>query len=246
MMTGLIPTSMSEPLLRRSFLDAPPAASTPEEGGVDDPAFAAAESASPVAQDAGHARAAETPFSARLKYLVFGEHSLTKVAGLFTSRSLAENAASQLQLEVGFDEARVRILGPSDTAGLRRGVLSRSLEPEQAGIWHTLIRAHLFTGSVGLTLALLVYVGFLLGNHPAVISSPGLSLMAMLFVGGVFGLMVGGFLSLRPDHHRVLVAVRRALRKEQWAVIAHPVTPREIDQAIRGLRLRSYRVVRSL
>ena len=246
MMTGSTPTSVPDPLIHRSFRDAPVVAATPEEGGVDDPAFAAAESAPPGVQVTGLERSSRLPFSARFKHLVFGEHSLTKVAGLFTSRSLAENAASQLRLEAGFDAARVHLLAPSDASGLRKGVLSRSLEPEQAGIWHTVVRAHLFTFSVGLALALLVYAGFMLAGHPAVTSSPGLSLMALLFFGGIVGLMVGGFLSLRPDHYRVLGAVRQALRKGQWAVIAHPVTPLEIEQALSGLRARSYRVVRSL
>lgn len=50
MMTGSTPTSVPDPLIRRSFRDAPAVAATPEEGGVDDPAFAAAESVLPGVQ----------------------------------------------------------------------------------------------------------------------------------------------------------------------------------------------------
>jgi hypothetical protein len=73
-----------------------------------------------------------------------------------------------------------------------------------------------------------------------------MSLMAFVFFGGLLGLLVGGLLTVRPDHLLVITSVRRAIRKGRWAVVIHPVTQAQIDRAVNELRGRGYRVVRSL
>jgi|GEM_PF-3395538 len=68
----------------------------------------------------------------------------------------------------------------------------------------------------------------------------------ILFFGGLIGLLLGGLLTARPDHVRVITTVRRAIRRGRWAVVIHPVTQRQLDVAMRELRTHSTRVVRSL
>jgi len=182
----------------------------------------------------------------RIKRLIFGERSLTKVAGLFTSKSQAENVAQQVKQAAGLDDPQVYLVGPPDGAAFNSPAFSRKLEPEQAGVLRTLIRAHVVTGTVGVIIGLLLYLGFIVADSAAFKSTPGISLAAMIFFGGLIGLLVGGVLTVRPDHILVIAAVRRAVRQGRWALVIHPLTQRQLDAAMRELRAGSYRVVRSL
>jgi hypothetical protein len=180
-----------------------------------------------------------------LKTSLFGERSLTKVAAVFDSRDLAETAAQRLKEVPGMNASQVQLVGPNDTSGVE-APLSRKLEPEQAGIWRTLIRTHIVTGLIGAVGGSALYLAFRLGQHPAILSSPLLSLGVMIFFGSIFGLMVGGLITLRPDHYRVMASVRKAIKRGRWAVVSHPVNPRQTKLVMSELRHRSPHVVRSL
>lgn len=182
----------------------------------------------------------------KIKRVIFGERSLTKVAGLFMNRSGAEDAVREVKRAAGLDDAQVTLVGPPDGAAPGSSAFSRKLEPEQAGIWRTLVRAHVVSGIAGAAAGILLYLGFIAAGNPSVASTPGMSFMVFVFFGGLFGLLVGGLLTARPDHILVIASVRRAIRKGRWAVVIHPVTQAQIDRAMSELRGRSYRVVRSL
>ena len=180
-----------------------------------------------------------------LKTSLFGERSVTKVAAVFDNRDLAETAAQRLKQVPGMEASQVQLVGPSDKSGVVEAPLSRKLEPEQAGIWRTLIRAHIVTGLVGAVAGCALYLAFRWGQHPAILSSPLLSLGVMIFFGSIFGLMLGGLLTLRPDHYRVTAAVRKAIKRGRWAVVSHPVSPQQTTLVMNELRDRSPHVVRS-
>lgn len=180
-----------------------------------------------------------------LKHALFGERSVTKVAAVFENRGLAETAILRLRQESGMEASQVNLVGPDDMSGVVEAPLSRKLEPERTGIAFTLIRTHLLTGAIGVAAGGLLYLGFRVMEHPAVISSPFLSLGLMLFYGAVFGMLFGGLLSLRPDHYRVMAAVRKAIKRGRWAVVGHPVNHEQTRLALKEMRRRSNQVVRS-
>lgn len=182
----------------------------------------------------------------RIKRLIFGERSLTKVAALFSSKSAAESVVRQVKDAAGLDDPQVYLMGPKDEPALNGTAFSRKLEPETTGIWRTMIRAHVAAGTAGVIAGLLVYLGFIAAGSVAVQSTPGMSLAAMVFLGGLIGLLLGGLLTARPDHIRVIAAVRSAIRQGRWAVVIHPLTQNQLDVSMRALRARSDRVVRSL
>ena len=179
-----------------------------------------------------------------LKHAIFGEKSLTKVAAVFDSRNAAQDAALRLK-QVGLSESQVSLVGPNDVAGPSGAPFSRKVEPESTGILLTLIRAHVFTGTLGAIAGLLLYVALVVAGVDAILSTPWMSLWIMLTFGTVFGLLAGGLLSLRPDHYRVISSVRRAIARGRWAVVGHPVGPRQVEVALTELRNRSDHVVRS-
>lgn len=182
----------------------------------------------------------------KIKRLIFGERSLTKVAGLFAGKGDAETVAQQLRETAGLDGPQVYVVGPPDGAAANSPAFSRKLEPEQAGIWRTLIRAHIVMGVVGGAIGVLIYLGLLAAGNPAVKSTPGMSLFGIVAIAGAIGLLVGGVLTARPDHAWVIATVRRAVRQGRWTVVVHPLTQQQLDAALRELRARSDRVVRSL
>ena len=69
--------------------------------------------------------------------------------------------------------------------------------------------------------------------------------VALAGFGATFGLILGGAIALRPDHGRVIGLVRCGLKRGQWAVVAHPTSAGQTDQAIASLGTGSLRVVRS-
>lgn len=180
-----------------------------------------------------------------IKHTIFGERSLTKVAAVFDNHDAAEHAVQRLK-HAGMAESQVNLVGPADLAGASDAPISRKLEPEPTGIWHTLIRVHVFTGALGAIAGALLYLGFVLAGNDAILSSPYISLWTLLAFGAVFGLLVGGLLSLRPDHYRVISSVRKAVARGRWAVVSHPVDHRQIELVVNELRNRSDHVVRSL
>lgn len=180
-----------------------------------------------------------------LKHIIFGERSLTKVAAVFDSRGKAQTAVMHLRQAAGMKESQVQLVGPDDTAGVVDAPLSRKLEPEQSGIWHTLIRTHVVTGSIGAIAGGLLSLGLMLAGNNAILSSPLLSLGVMIFFGGIFGLMIGGVLTLRPDHYRVMAFVRKAIKRGRWAVVSHPVNHDQTTLIMNELRNRHVDAVRS-
>lgn len=181
-----------------------------------------------------------------LKQILFGEQSLTKIAAIFDSRSRAETTALRLRQAAGMSDAQIKLVGPQDMAGVVDAPLSRKLEPESSGIWHTILRAHVVTGLLGMALGGLFYLGLWMVGNTSVSSHPVLMLFVSLFFGTIFGMLLGGLLSLRPDHYRVMAAVRKAIKRGGWAVISHPVNHDQTREVIIELQRRRVNVVRSL
>lgn len=155
--------------------------------------------------------------------VVFGERSLTKVAGIYATREKAEAARTGL-LNAGFAAGRVVVLTPEDARHRSRGRLARKLEPETHGIWKTILRAHAVAGGIGLLLGVGLWAALLFAGNVLVTSSRVLSLTALAFLGAAFGGMAGGLISLRPDHAALITSLRAALRNGRHAVVAHPLT----------------------
>lgn len=184
--------------------------------------------------------------TSNFQQLIFGERSLTKVAGIYATALSAEDARARLLRSGKWADGQVVLLTPADGKMSRRAIMARKMEPESRGIFRTILRAHLFTALVGFAVGVGAWWLLWQTGNQLIGSSPRLSFLALAFFGTVFGLMVGGLISLRPDHARVITIVRSALRSGQWAAVAHPLDAQQADDAVQMLRPGSERVERSL
>jgi len=171
---------------------------------------------------------------------LFGERSLTLVAATFRDPDTASRAATNLRDRRSIRPAQVQLVSPHDPD------LSRKLEPEQAGIWHTLLRSHLKLGLLGLIAGLMVGGGLIAAGMPAFLSSPGMALVAIGMFGMFGGMLIAGLISARPDHDVVINTVRDSTDVGYWAVVAHPADAEQARMAEEALERAGGEVVRSL
>ena len=97
------------------------------------------------------------------------------------------------------------------------------------------MRAHVTCAIVGLAIALLAYIGLWAAGVTAILSTPAMSLVAMLLFGAMFGLMVGGLITIRPDHDAVIAPVREAVQDGRWSVVVHPNSRSQLADTTRTL-----------
>jgi hypothetical protein len=172
--------------------------------------------------------------------LFFREHSLSKVAAVFPHAAAAEIAAREVKGLANMQERQVQVIEPFDHEW------GRKVEPEGVGIWRTAIRAHVTCGLLGMAAGLAMFAAFYLFGTQAVVASPGLSLMAMVLFMTMFGLMVGGALTVRPDHDSVVSTVRQAVADGLWSVVVHPISRNQLMAAKQSLAMSGAQVARSL
>ncbi|GAA5786271.1 hypothetical protein GCM10007860_15310 [Chitiniphilus shinanonensis] len=175
-----------------------------------------------------------------LSELISAERARTKIAALFDSEAAATGAAERVRRDAGVDRGQVRLVRPGEAH------FGRKLEPEERGIVLTAIRAHLTLGLVGAVVGLIVYGVLYIAGIPAVVSSPVVAAALAASFGLVFGLLAGGLATARPDHQAVVAPVREAVHAGRWAVVVHPASPQQCDDALKVLHGASGEVVRTI
>ena len=162
--------------------------------------------------------------------LFFREQSLTKLAASFRDPTRAAHVADDLRRLPHMHRGQVQVIHPND------GDWGRKVEPEGVGIWRTAVRAHLTCGVVGLVAGALVFAGLYAFGERIVMAAPSITLFAVLMFATMFGLMIGGVLTVRPDHEELLDAVRQAVAAGLWTVVVHPVSGEQERAALHKLR----------
>lgn len=144
-----------------------------------------------------------------------GEVSNTKLAAVFADESSARHAAAAVAGHAGLAPPQVKLLTPREPHPNLR------LEPEGQGIWRTILRAHLWLGLAGLALGLFVFALMYGYGVPAIAASPWIAGPVFAVLGAIGGLLLGGLVSLRPDHDRYVQAARGALAQGRSVVVVH-------------------------
>lgn len=162
----------------------------------------------------------------------FGERSLTLVAADFDDRASALAAASTLPDE------EVSVIAPGDP------LVASKLEPDQRGIWRTMIRSHLILGVAGALVGLAASWA-LTANWAAAAGSPGFTALFAGVMGAFAGMIIAGALTLRPDHGLVIRRVHAALRRGRWAVVVRPLDAAHTQATLSALRAAGAHPMRS-
>lgn len=171
---------------------------------------------------------------------VSGEVSNSKLAAVFGSDQAARAAARALQDEASLQPAQVQVVTPADTHA------DRKLEPESRGIWHTIVTAHVRLGIAGLVAGLVVFAVMMLLDIPFITQSPWAAAAVIASFGGVAGLLLGGLVSLRPDHDRYIHATRDAMAERRTTVVVHAFSIEQAAKAEEILAGRGGEVTRTL
>jgi hypothetical protein len=147
--------------------------------------------------------------------MLFGEKYLSKVGAVFDTADEAQAAAQRVGREAGIEASQIRVLEPDDPA------MARKLEPEQAGIARTLVKSHITLGTAGLVAGLAIALLLIVIGVDAFAWSPWYTLLVFGFFGAIAGLLLGGLVSLRPDHDRLITWARASARDGHWLVLVH-------------------------
>ena len=171
---------------------------------------------------------------------VTGEVSNSKVAAVFDSAQAARSAAADMALALELQPSQVQVIAPGE------GRLGAKLEPESRGIWHTILRAHLWLGIAGALAGLVAFAVMMWIGIPFVTRSPLAAGLVMVFFGAVGGLMLGGLVALRPDHDRYIFASREAAADHRTTVVVHAFSSEQRSAAAEFLSGRGADVTSTL
>jgi hypothetical protein len=171
-------------------------------------------------------------------HLLTGEVSNSKLAAVFDSESAARVAAAALA-DIGLQPAQVKLVTPDEP---HPGI---QLEPEGGGIWRTIVVAHAWLGVAGVFAGVVAFVIAAWAGVPLIVRSPWAAGLAMAAFGGVGGLLLGGLVSLRPDHDPYLLATREAMAQRRTTVVVHALSAQQLQRADEILAARGADVTRT-
>lgn len=153
------------------------------------------------------------------------EVSNSKVAAIFADAGSARAQAARVRDTLRLSEAQVQVVTPGDpTPG-------RKLEPESHGIFRTMIRAHVVLGLAGAIAGAVAFWIFLTMGIPFIVNSAVMSAALLVAFGAVAGLMLGGLVTLRPDHDPLINKVQHAIGEGRSAVVVHAFSHQQSTQA---------------
>lgn len=172
--------------------------------------------------------------------LITGEVSNSKLAAVFDSHSGAREAVAAMLAELDVRSAQVKVITPETMD------VDIKLEPEGGGIWRTIIVSHVWLGILGIVLGLMLFGVLMWMGVPFVVDSPWTTALVTAGFGGIAGLLLGGLVSLRPDHDRYIHATRNAIADGRTTVVVHALSSAQRSQAAQFLAARGAEVTETL
>lgn len=171
---------------------------------------------------------------------IIAEKASHKVAAVFTGQAEAAAAAEALGQVPDASRMQIRLLEPGQSG------IDRALEPEQGNIFRTILRAHGWLGLAGAVAGGLLFLVLWGAGIPMIVLSPFAAAGTMIAFGAVAGLLLGGLVSLRPDHDPYIAAVRGALDRGHPVVVVHARSAELAAKAESELSGRGGETVRTL
>lgn len=171
---------------------------------------------------------------------ITGEHQAHKAAAIFETESDAKGVAETLSKNTSLNDEQVLVVTPQDQ---HQG---EALEPENQGIWHTLLRSHLWLGVGGAIAGFILFlilsaagVGFIVQNTMAAAA-------VLAALGGVIGLLLAGGVTLRPDHTPYVVKAQAALNEGKYVLTVHASSSEQLKEATTVFKNRNVKMIRTI
>lgn len=145
-----------------------------------------------------------------------------RVAAVYTSEQAA-NAAKQKLIDNGISPGIINIVRPDDKN------ISKKIEPESHGIAKTIVKSHGWLGLIGMIVGILIAT-FLVASGPEMTqSSPLFTYLVFIFFGLIFGMMLAGLISIRPDHDPLITKTIETSQEHRWTVVVQTDDQDDID-----------------
>lgn len=171
---------------------------------------------------------------------ITGEHFDHKIAAIFQDEFSAKRAVETLRKNTSLQNQQIFVVSPNDRHP------GWELEPEDRGIWHTMLRAHAWLGLVGAGLGLVLFFILFALDIPFVVANAITTAALTTAFGAVFGMMFGGLVTLRPDHMPYVSVSQSALRKGKFIVAVHASTADQLKEANEAFRKLQVKTVSSM
>ncbi|MGO1233010.1 MAG: hypothetical protein ACTMHG_04745 [Marinobacter sp.] len=171
---------------------------------------------------------------------ISGEEADHKLAAECVSESEAEKVAEELCELTSLDREQVQLVEPGERHQGAR------LEPEDRGIWHTAIRAHVWLALVGMAGGLALFLILVATGIPFVAQNMIWAGPVLVVFGGVAGLLLGGAFTLRPDHTFYVARAESALDKGRVVVTVHARDRDQLNEAEEFMESKHIHTMRSL
>lgn len=170
---------------------------------------------------------------------LFGERYPSKVGAAFSNNEQAHRAMDRLTTE-GIDASHIRVVEPNDPS------VDRKLEPEPRGIAKTIVRSHLTLGAAGLLVGFVAAFALEQTRIDIFMWNSLYTYGTFGFVGAMLGMLLAGFLSLRPDQDPLIAWVKEGIRRGRWYLLVHARDANEKERARHVLQAMSSDVVSTL
>jgi len=169
-----------------------------------------------------------------------GEHEAHKVAAVFDTEPDAKGVAKALCEETSLTDEQVSVLSPDDR---HQGYM---LEPEDQGIWHTLVRSHVGLGIAGAVVGFAVFLILNILGINFITQNTVVAASVLSGLGLFLGLLAGGAATIRPDHTPYLMKAQSALRKGKFVLAVHATSPHQLKEAKSLLDARNVKTMKTL
>ena len=171
---------------------------------------------------------------------ISGEHFDHKVAAIFQDEFSAKRAVDILRKSTSLQVNQLFVVGPNDRHP------GWELEPEDKGIWRTMIQAHVWLGVIGGGVGLVLFLILWAMGIPFVVANAVTTVTITIAFGIVIGMMFGGLMTLRPDHMPYVSVSQSALRKGKYIVAVHAHSVEQLREAKQEFNKLQVKTVSSL
>jgi hypothetical protein len=139
----------------------------------------------------------------------------TNISGSFARCADAEAVVGELRRQAAFSEDEVDLIEPGDPAA------DRKFLPDSAGVRRSLVHWHLVLGAAGLAIGVIVAIVLIVAGIELFELSPGYTFLVTVFFGTLFGLLLGGLVSIRPDQGHAAAEIKDRSAVGCWTVVVH-------------------------